>query len=319
MSAQPASVLLPGGDPAKPGMVFAGLWRFVNLLIVASFALLVFGLFWNHLTHEYLQGFADAIVPLNGSDEKKTEALLGWLAPAAPKEDTDKKDSKEGKQQEEKTTEDKPKAVIGSASVGIASFATQDTSFSISSYPLANSFILDCGSPIHICNDFSRFDQNTFQKPDRVDPVLTGDSCSYVEGYGEVQVNVNTPAGKQLFQLRNIAYIPGFHTNVISHRKLRQAGYRWDDLNLRIQQAKTSETAFYVEEIHDPQLAGTNLQTACGQMWRKSERCRRDVHMVRRQRNDLPNHEAREIGCTSQCWIPHHVQIREAGEAQGVT
>ena len=72
MSAQPASALLPGGDPAKPGMVFAGLWCFVNLLIVASFALLVFGLFWNHFTHEYLQGFADAIVPLNGSDEKKT-------------------------------------------------------------------------------------------------------------------------------------------------------------------------------------------------------------------------------------------------------
>jgi len=61
-------------------MLFAGLWRFVNLLIVVSFALLFFGLFWNHLTHEYLRGFADAIVPLNGSDEKKAEALLGWLS-----------------------------------------------------------------------------------------------------------------------------------------------------------------------------------------------------------------------------------------------
>src|SRR5207247_5357210 len=34
----------------------------------------------NHLTHDYLQGIADAIVPLNGSDEKKAEALLGWLS-----------------------------------------------------------------------------------------------------------------------------------------------------------------------------------------------------------------------------------------------
>ena len=71
---------LRSGNPTKPGMLFAGLWRFVNLLIIVSFALLIFGLFWNHLTHEYLRGFADAIVPLNGSDEKKAEALLGWLS-----------------------------------------------------------------------------------------------------------------------------------------------------------------------------------------------------------------------------------------------
>jgi hypothetical protein len=72
-----------------------------------------------------------------------------------------------------------------------------------------------------------------------------------MEGYSEVHVNVNTPVGNYFFQLKNVAYIPGFHTNVISHRKLRQAEYRWDDLNLRIQRAKTSETAFYVEEIYD--------------------------------------------------------------------
>ena len=75
-------------------------------------------------------------------------------------------------------------------------------------------------------------------------------------------MNVNTPAGEQLFQLKNVAYIPGFHTNVISHRKLRQAGYRWDDLNLRIQRAKTSETAFYVEEIHDQYVVEHNSATA---------------------------------------------------------
>jgi hypothetical protein len=165
---------------------------------------------------------------------------------------------KDGKPQEEKTSREQPKAVIGSASVGTASFATQDTSFSASSYPLANSFILDCGSPVHICNDIDRFDQATFQKLDRVDPVLTGDSCSYVEGYGSVNVNINTPAGKQLFQLRNVAYIPGFHTNVVSHRKLRQAGYRWDDINLRIQQETTSETIFYVDEVHEQYVVEHN-------------------------------------------------------------
>jgi hypothetical protein len=139
-----------------------------------------------------------------------------------------KEQKKDNKPQEEKTSGEQPKAVVGSASVGAgrwASFATRDGSFSASSYPLINSFILDCGSPLHICNDFDRFDPSTYQKLDRVDPVLTGDSCSYVEGYGDVNVNVNTPTGRQLFQLKSVAYIPGFHTNIVSHRKLRQAGY----------------------------------------------------------------------------------------------
>ena len=135
---------------------------------------------------------------------------------------------KENKPQEGKASEEQPKSVIGSAAVGWtkevnqwASFATYNTSFSASSYSLANSFILECGSPVHICNDINRFDQSTFKKLDRVDPVLTGDSCSYVEGYGNVQININTPTGQHLFLLRNVAFIPGFHTNVISHRKLR--------------------------------------------------------------------------------------------------
>jgi hypothetical protein len=97
----------------------------------------------------------------------------------------------------------------------------------------------------------NRFDPSTFQKNDRVDPVLTGDSCSYVEGYGEVQVNVRILAGEQLFHLKDVAYIPGFHTNVMSHRKLRQAGYYWNDINLQIRRDNASETVFYVDEVYE--------------------------------------------------------------------
>jgi hypothetical protein len=135
-----------------------------------------------------------------------------------------------------------------------------NASFSASSYPLINSFILDCGSPVHICNDINRFDQLT--KLDRVDPVLTGDSCFYMEGYGNVQVNINTPNGQHLFLLKQVAFIPGFYTNVISHRKLRQAGYHWDDINLRVQRENTSETVFYVEEIHEQYVIKHNPNTA---------------------------------------------------------
>ena len=62
------------------------------------------------------------------------------------------------KPQDGKTPE--KQSMIGSAAVNWtretnqwASFATQNASFSTSSYSLANSFILDCGSPVHICND----------------------------------------------------------------------------------------------------------------------------------------------------------------------
>jgi hypothetical protein len=41
--------------------------------------LLVCGLAWNYSTHRYLKGFADAIFPLDGSPQEKTEGLLKWL------------------------------------------------------------------------------------------------------------------------------------------------------------------------------------------------------------------------------------------------
>jgi len=72
-----------------------------------------------------------------------------------------------------------------------------------------------------------------------------------VEGYGSVKVNVITPTGKELFELKNVAYIPGFHINVISYKKLRQARYHWNNINLRVKRNNTSETVFYVEEIYD--------------------------------------------------------------------
>src|SRR5205814_2494319 len=153
--------------------------------------------------------------------------------------------------------------------------------FSASSYPLANSFILDCGSPLHICNDLDRFDPNTYKKLDRVDSVLTGDSCSYVEGYGEVQVNIDTPIGKQLFLLQNVAHIPGFHTNIMSHKKLRQAGYRWDDINLRIQKETTFETIFYVNEVHDQYVVEHTLATAVFPVSSRAPRLLREADAYR--------------------------------------
>jgi len=50
-----------------------------RVLVVVAMASLVYGLAWSYATRRYLEGFADAIVPLNGTPEQKSEALLDWL------------------------------------------------------------------------------------------------------------------------------------------------------------------------------------------------------------------------------------------------
>jgi len=50
-----------------------------RVLILAGAALFFYGSAWNYATRRYLEGFADAIVPLNGTPEQKSEALLEWL------------------------------------------------------------------------------------------------------------------------------------------------------------------------------------------------------------------------------------------------
>lgn len=53
--------------------------RLRNILLIAAFLSLIYGLVWTYSTDRYLKGFADAIVPLQGSPEQKTEALLKWF------------------------------------------------------------------------------------------------------------------------------------------------------------------------------------------------------------------------------------------------
>ena len=50
-----------------------------KLFMVAGIALFAYSVTWSFATRRYLRGFADAIVPLNGSAQDKTEALLGWF------------------------------------------------------------------------------------------------------------------------------------------------------------------------------------------------------------------------------------------------
>jgi len=56
--------------------------------VLAVVSLLLYGLAWNFSTHRYLKGFADAIIPLDGSPQEKSEALLAWLRHEPRRKDT---------------------------------------------------------------------------------------------------------------------------------------------------------------------------------------------------------------------------------------
>jgi hypothetical protein len=54
-------------------------WIVTNLVLFSSTLLLVFGLVWEYSTRRYLEGFAEAVVPLEGTSEEKVEAILAWM------------------------------------------------------------------------------------------------------------------------------------------------------------------------------------------------------------------------------------------------
>jgi hypothetical protein len=71
---------LIGKDKIPHGSLLAATLQFASrILIFAALALLVFSSAWIFSTRRYLKGFSDAIVPLVGSPEEKTEALAAWF------------------------------------------------------------------------------------------------------------------------------------------------------------------------------------------------------------------------------------------------
>jgi len=55
-------------------------WYGINILLIASFVAVLYGIGWEFSTRSYLRGFADAIIPSSDSPEQKAEAILAWIA-----------------------------------------------------------------------------------------------------------------------------------------------------------------------------------------------------------------------------------------------
>jgi hypothetical protein len=72
----------------KKESIFQAVSFSVNVLLIASVLLGLFGLAWEYSTRWYLSGFSNAVLPYSASPEKKVEAILAWMQ-QGPARDTD--------------------------------------------------------------------------------------------------------------------------------------------------------------------------------------------------------------------------------------
>jgi hypothetical protein len=99
--------------------------------------------------------------------------------------------------------------------------------FSIAQYPLKNSAILDSGTTIHIFNEITRFLR--FQTAPVGDFVWAGEHKVKIQGYGDVDVEIQSSKGKRILRLFDVAFCEDFACNLVSLRQLHKHGYWWDN------------------------------------------------------------------------------------------
>ncbi len=72
-------VEMSGISATKNGLLFQVATFSVNILLISSLLLTVFGMVWEYSTREYLSGFANAVLPSSSSSEEKVQAILSWM------------------------------------------------------------------------------------------------------------------------------------------------------------------------------------------------------------------------------------------------
>ena len=64
--------------------IFRSLAFVTDGIALVSVVVLLYGVVWNYATAQYVAGFADSLVAVNGTAHQKCEALLKWVASTAP-------------------------------------------------------------------------------------------------------------------------------------------------------------------------------------------------------------------------------------------
>ena len=107
-----------------------------------------------------------------------------------------------------------------------ASFTTEIASGETEVYPLRDSFILDSGAGVHVCNNPRRL-RNL--RPAANKFLITGSHREVINGFGEVDIVVQAPNGQwRTTTLKDVALVPTFHTSVVSYKCFEKAGGSWD-------------------------------------------------------------------------------------------
>src|ERR1035437_5397864 len=63
----------------KKESIFQAVSFSVNVLLISSVLLTMFGVAWEYSTRWYLSGFSNAVLPYSSSPEKKVAAILSWI------------------------------------------------------------------------------------------------------------------------------------------------------------------------------------------------------------------------------------------------
>ncbi|KAM4060866.1 GAG-pre-integrase domain-containing protein [Hirsutella rhossiliensis] len=118
---------------------------------------------------------------------------------------------------------------MGKCSLASFFIARADTkaAFAVDNYPLCHSALLDSGSTIDIFNEISRFTH--FRRATPGDFLWAGESKVPIQGYGDVDVEVEDPRGPRLLRLTDAAYCENFACNLISYKHLKRQGVWWDE------------------------------------------------------------------------------------------
>jgi len=63
----------------KKESIFQAVSFSINVLLISSVLLSLFGLVWEYSTRRYLSGFSNAVLPYSSSPEKKVATILAWM------------------------------------------------------------------------------------------------------------------------------------------------------------------------------------------------------------------------------------------------
>ena len=162
-----------------------------------------------------------------------------------------------------------------------------EAAFSNAVYPLRDSFLLDTGADTHVCNNRDRLENLEHVHPPEY--IRAGDSVVAIEGYGTLEVQGRSPDDEQApIILHDVAYIPGYHTSLISHDVLREkSGAYLDGKHLLI---RTADDAVFctLTRLHRQLVVEYNEPSSSAYAIERSEAPPKKRTTARPKRSQVP-------------------------------